>query len=509
MANNVGQAQYGDGTNSSVGSQFNTFLYRKKALVDAVKEAYFGQLADTEAMPKHFGKTIKKFHYIPLLDDANINDQGIDADGLSSKKVVTIQIGKSDGSIPNIEGTEGSFGRLVRFVGSGANAAAAKDAAVLAVVNWAETLVNAGGLGLTLVGATPALKFANAVNPTNGQAYTLGYRFTNISTTADLVDESTLAATAVASYGNLYGSSKDVGTIASKLPLLSETGGRVNRVGFKRVELQGSIAKYGFFDEYTKDSLDFDTDAELEMHINREMVRGAHEINEDLIQMDLLNQAGVIRFGGVATATVELTGEGVNKSEPTFGDLLRLNIDLNNNRCPKDTTYITGSSMVDTKTINAARVMYVGSEVVPMLKGMKDNHNLPAFISVEKYGNAGNVLRGEIGTIDQFRIVVVPEMMHWDGAGAIVGTNEGYRETGGNYDVFPMLVVGSKSFTTIGFQVSGKEFKFKVKHAKPESPESYAADPYGETGFMSIKWWYGTLIQRPEWIALVKTVASW
>ena len=32
-------------------------------------------------------------------------------------------------------------------------------------------------------------------------------------------------------------------------------------------------------------------------------------------------------------------------------------------------------------------------------------------------------------------------------------------------------------------------------------------DPYGETGFSSIKWYYGILIKRPERIGLVKTVA--
>mgnify|MGYP000879285153 CR=1 FL=1 len=32
---------------------------------------------------KHFGKEIKVYHYIRLLDDRNINDQGIDATGVT------------------------------------------------------------------------------------------------------------------------------------------------------------------------------------------------------------------------------------------------------------------------------------------------------------------------------------------------------------------------------------------------------------------------------------------
>ena len=78
--------QYKDpagGTPSTVGNQMNTFYYQRKALIEAKKEQYFQPLASTTAMPKHFGKKIKRYHYLPLLDDANLNDQGIDATGVA------------------------------------------------------------------------------------------------------------------------------------------------------------------------------------------------------------------------------------------------------------------------------------------------------------------------------------------------------------------------------------------------------------------------------------------
>lgn len=385
--------QYNDpagGTPSSVGNQFNTFHYIKQALIEARKEQYFSQLADTTSMPKNMGKKIKRYHYIPLLDDANINDQGIDAAGV--------------------------------------------------------TIAN----------------------------------------------------------GNLYGSSKDVGTITDKLPVLSETGGRVNRVGFKRKELEGSFEKFGFFDEYTQESLDFDTDAELLQHINREMLNGANEITEDALQIDLLNSAGVIRYAGGATQNGEIDGTDLVE----FGDLMRLSIDLDNNRTPKHTKMITGTRMVDTATIQGARVLYCGSELIPTLKGMKDLHGNPAFISIEKYAAGGQTLTGEIGTIDQFRIVIVPEMLKWAGAGADANGDALHYTTGDKFDVFPMLVIGSESFTTIGFQTDGKSVKFKIYHKKPGEQTADRNDPYGETGFMSIKWYYGFMVLRPERIGLIKTAAK-
>lgn len=156
-----------DGANSD---QMNTFFWLKKAIIQSRKDQYFMPLASVTNMPKNYGKTIKVYEYVPLLDDKNINDQGIDANGA--------------------------------------------------------TIVN----------------------------------------------------------GNLYGSSKDIGTITSRLPLLTENGGRVNRVGFTRLSREGSIHKFGFFYEFTQESLDFDSDDGLKEHLSRELMNGAVQLTEAVLQ---------------------------------------------------------------------------------------------------------------------------------------------------------------------------------------------------------------------------------
>jgi N4-gp56 family major capsid protein len=378
------------GNLSTMSPQLLDQYFQKQALIEARKTQFFTQLADVTAMPKNMGKKIIRYHYLPLLDDANINDQGINAAGV--------------------------------------------------------TIAN----------------------------------------------------------GNLYGSSKDIGTIPGKMPVLSEAGGRVNRVGFKRKTIEGTFEKFGFFDEYTQESVDFDSDADLLQHINREMINGANEITEDALQIDLINAAGVVKYAGNATSNATVGADDV----VTYSDLMHLSIDLDNNRTPKHTTVITGTRLVDTRVLPAARVMYVGSELIPTLRAMKDLHNNPAYISVEKYAAGGNTVTGEEGAVDKFRIVVVPEMMKWAGAGADASADAAHYETNSKFDVFPMLVVGDESFTTIGFQTDGKTVKFKITHKKPGDETADRNDPYGETGFMSIKWYYGFMALRPERIALIKTAAS-
>ena len=170
----------------------------------------------------------------------------------------------------------------------------------------------------------------------------------------------------------------------------------------------------------------FDTDSELYGHMSRELIAGANEITEDLLQSDLLNAAGTIIYTGVATQDSEMTGEGADPSIVTYQDLKRLSIILDDNRTPKNTTIIKGSRMTDTMTVNASRLLYIGSELQTTVENMVDGLSNPAFTPVRKYADAGTILNGEIGSVADFRIIVVPNMMHWAGAGALVGTNPGY-----------------------------------------------------------------------------------
>lgn len=393
-----------DGSGSD---QMNSFYWLRKSLIEARREQFFMPLASVTNMPKNYGKTIKVYEYVPLLDVRNVNDQGIDASGV--------------------------------------------------------TIAN----------------------------------------------------------GNLYGSSKDIGTISSKLPLIGENGGRVNRVGYTRLSREATLHKFGFFYEFTQESMDFDSDDMLKEHLARELMNGATKITEDVLQKDLLASAGVILYAGAATSNGTITGEvvpevvGVSPEIPasilSYKNIMRLSSTLDENRTPKQTTVISGSRYIDTKVIGAGRIAYIGSELAPVVMEIKDPFNNPAFIAVQHYSDAGTVLNGEIGSVGPLRFVQVPDMLHWAGVGATVSDNPGYRTTTvlgvEKYDVYPVLVVGDQSFTTIGFQTDGKTVKFTVMTKMPGRETADRNDPYGETGFSSIKWYYGILVTRPERIGLMKSVA--
>ncbi|MTV78223.1 N4-gp56 family major capsid protein, partial [Streptococcus pneumoniae] len=87
-----------------------------------------------------------------------------------------------------------------------------------------------------------------------------------------------------------------------------------------------------FFYEWTKESLDFDTDSELQSHLTRESLNGASEMTEDALQIDLLNAAGTVKFAGNATSNITMNAGDLI----SYSDIMRLGIDLDNNRTPKN-----------------------------------------------------------------------------------------------------------------------------------------------------------------------------
>lgn len=396
---------------SSIGDQIRLDIFIRQAMEELAKERVFTQMSGVYNLALHSGKTIKKFHYLPVLDDRNVNGQGIDANGTKT---------------------------------------------------------------------------------TNG---------------------------------NLYGSSKDVKTIQGKLPSLTEVGGRVNRIGFTRTTLEGTVSRLGFFYEFTKESLDFDNDPALLQHMGKEAMRGAYEIQEDMIAIELLNGAGIKVYGGAATSLATMTAEtSGSESVVTYEQLQRLAVTLKENRAPNRIKASTGSRIIDSKLVGAGYVLYIGYPMENMFRNMKYDGE-KVFIPVEKYAGGTMTLNGEIGTVGSFRIVVAPEMPEYVGAGAedAGDDNAAFRKSAGTadngygntdtskkfYDVFPMLVVAAEAFTCLGFQADmGGKGNFKMITKLPGTETADRIDPYGQSGFTSIQWTHGMLIERPEWIAVLHSVAK-
>ena len=407
-------------------AQLNPFYYDKQAIIEVNKKAYIGALSGTRNQPKNMGKEVKKHLMIPLLDDRNINDQGIDAAGV-----------------------------------------------VLDSTKW--TAIDASG---AIVGTAYADEAAAIVAAETGVGD----------------GDGTVKQTS----GNLYGSSKDIGTIGALTPVISETGGRVNRIGFTREVITGTIENYGYFYEFTKDDLDFDSDPKLYSHLYRESGKAMGEMTEKSLMIDLIGGAGIELFAGDNVSVAAIAATDI----VDLADLRQMTKVLNANDCPMDTQIISGSRNIDTKVVANARYAYTSDDVVSHLEDMMNTvTGKHAWAYVEEYADGAkfsksNTAKGEVGKILKTRFIEHPEMVIEENAGVLA------------IDVSPILYIGSGSFTQIGFQSSGTKSKFNIIVKKPGMEVADRQNPYGKVGFVSSEYWYGVLIERPDHIGIIWTATE-
>jgi len=272
---------------------------------------------------------------------------------------------------------------------------------------------------------------------------------------------------------------------------------KCNRLGFSRYEISGELKKFQFFWEYSEEEMMFDSDAELYMHYTSLAAEAANKIFETAIQLDLQDNAGVVMYGGTATAQNQLD----NTSTVDYAFFNAMAKKADDNYMPTTMKMITGSTKIDTRVIPNARVAYVPTELMNDIERMTDYHGKQAFVSVEHYASAGRVLENEAGRVGKFRIVAVQDMV-LAGEGAAGATADFYQTSSGAYQVFPILVVGQESFNAItlhgGQKGLGDKFKWRVIIKKPGSDIADRHDVYGESGFCSYRAYYGFLPLRTE-----------
>lgn len=432
------------GNTSSVGQQPTDYQISKYVIYEATRNKPFSQLGGSEIIKKHMGKTLKMVHEYPILHEANINDQGIDADGVTMV-----------------------FDKWYAW-----------DSAGVRTEHATKELAEAS---------------ADMVRIQSGE-------------------------------GNMYGSSKDFNTQMGALPLLSEEGGVVNGVGTKRTVIEATVQRYGYHITYTKSAVDLDWDNSLILKQISRVSEAYAEVRETVLRLELLT-------AGLSNAVY--TGHALQMSEIdetcilTFNDLRAMGLSLDEVDCPADTKMVVGSVKIGTVTAPASRFVYVPYALRPTLEDMVDVHGKPVWHDVSEYTdgitdksfdkNAVGMYpaEGEGGRIGNFRFIFINTMSIWEGAGAsatdgvdanadgIEDAGESMNTTGGNYDVFPLLFVGSESFRSISLHGNDS---VTTAHTPPS--RIVGVDTYADKGQIAIDWYQGVIITRPERIRVILTACK-
>jgi len=316
-----------------------------------------------------------------------------------------------------------------------------------------------------------------------------------------------------------YLGKRDLATVSAKLAETNGTGatitegaGAVNQVTPTKVTVEASLSRYGFMIEYTDEVTLFSEDS-VQTKYREELGYLMNQTQEDLIQKDMINGAGVvINAAGVLKNQLGTT----IAADDTNADLYKVSFDLIRkgvkalvrNRAQRNTSIVTGSTKVDTRTVNKAFYAIVGPEVKYDLEELTRGASYAtefAYVPAYKYAGAGNLAEGEIGSMHDVRFIESEGAMVESGAGAALPADYAgeLSNDGSNFDVFPILFPTKGAFATLGLKGKGKV----TFHAKTPADVDLT-NPHGTKGFFSANMHYAGLVLESDKLAIVNVLAT-
>ena len=288
---------------------------------------------------------------------------------------------------------------------------------------------------------------------------------------------------------------------------LSEGAGAVNKRSLQKVTVETTLARYGEMIDYT-DEVDLFSEDYIQVKYREELGELANSRMEDLVQLDMLGTSTVM-YAGAATSKgtvgAEVLADGSNDAVAKISyDLIRKAVKkLTRNRAKKNTTLVTGSTKIDTKTVAKSYFAIIGADVKTDLENLTRGASYEkefAYVPVQKYADATNIADGEVGSMYEVRFIESERAVVYAGKGANVPAGytgtlayTGTIGTDAKFDVHPILFPTEGAFATVGLKGQGK-ISFKSK--SPEEVE--LVNPYGTTGFFSYNFFYAGIILEPE-----------
>ena len=293
---------------------------------------------------------------------------------------------------------------------------------------------------------------------------------------------------------------------------LTEGAGATNERTLQKVTMETSLARYGEMISYTDEVELFSEDA-IQVRYREELGELANSRYEDLIQLDMLSTPTRM-YSGTATSYATL-GDGIaadgseDDNWTVSYDLIRRAVRrLVRNRAKKNTTLVTGSTKVDTKTIAAAYRAIIDADIKADLETLTRGTGYErefVYVPFHKYGDAATAAQGEVGAMHEVRFIEAEAALVDYGKGATVPDN--YAGTlandGTNFDVHHILFPTQDAFATVGLKGMGR-IKFNAKD--PSKVEN--SNPFGTKGFFSYNFFYAGIILEPERLASVSVLVN-
>lgn len=229
------------------------------------------------------------------------------------------------------------------------------------------------------------------------------------------------------------------------------------------------------------------------------------DLYEDDIPPEMIKQTGertglvreMIRWGVLKGGTNAFYQGGTTRASVNgriqLSKLRKISRNLQSNHADQITDVLSMSYDFGSTGVEAAYVVYAHTDLA------SDIRDLPNFKSTVEYAQRKVISPFEIGSCEEFRFVLSPELAAYQDAGAAVGSTGMYSTSASNIDVYPVIVMGKDAFGNIALRGDDAVDPTYI----PPNVKS-AADPLGQRGYVGCKFYAQSLMLNQGWMAVLE-----
>lgn len=274
---------------------------------------------------------------------------------------------------------------------------------------------------------------------------------------------------------------------ALTIPLVEGVTPTAQKYGYEDVTAQ--IKEYGGYFELTQFVMDFSEDPVMQNMMKSAGEQGAYTV-EAVTYGVLKAGTNVFYANGAARASVN-TPLTLTKQKAVTRALAA-------QKAMMKTSVLDGSPDFKTSPIEAAYVAVGHTDLDADIRA------LPNFIPTAQYGQRKLIAPQEIGSVENVRYVLSPDLGPFpDAGGAFGGSGQNMVTTSGtNADVYPILYIAEDAFGIV--PLKGEE----AISPKVVQPKPVQGDPLGQRG--SVGWIvrHAAVILNPLWMARLEVAVS-
>lgn len=233
------------------------------------------------------------------------------------------------------------------------------------------------------------------------------------------------------------------------------------------------------------------------------------DLYEDKIPDEMKIQVGermglvreMIDYGTLKGCTNKFYSGGTSRA--TVDEAISLNIlrkvtrSIKGNRGKPVNKVLAGSGDYNTTPIESGYLVFVHTDAE------HDIRDLPGFVPCSQYGQRKMVHEQEIGSVENFRFIVSPELAPIIDSGAAVGST-GLLSTGSaNIDVYPFIVIAADAWANVALRGMDSLDPIHIPADKKDK-----SDPLGQRGYLGSKFYSASFIQNDGFMAICEAGAS-